>query len=111
MIMTCYVPTRRRFLAPLSAILFCWPMASGALCAQESRIRVQQGSSVVEVETVAPNIVRVHFQPNGQTTPRTLVMDPSFQPVGASAVHLEKKGAVDTLTSPEMKVTVTCPAR
>jgi alpha-glucosidase len=104
--MRSFVSAGQRFLVPLSAILICWPMACGAMCAEEPRIRVLRGSSVAEVEAVAPNIVRVHFQPNGQATPRTLMMDPAFQPVGASAVHLEKNGAARTFTSPEMKVIV-----
>ena len=59
----------------------------------------------MEVQAVAPNIVRSHFQPGGKTTPRTLVMDPAFQPA-ATAVRLEKNGQAQTLTSSEMKVVV-----
>jgi len=59
----------------------------------------------MEVQAVAPNIVRIHFQPGGKTTPRTLVMDPAFQPA-ATAVRLEKNGQAQTLTSSEMKVVV-----
>lgn len=100
------VLTARLVRAPLTAVLILWPLGSGALLAQEPRIRVQQGANLAEVEAVAPNIVRVHFQPNGTTTPRTLVMDPSFRPVGAESVRLEKNGAAATLTSSEMRVIV-----
>jgi alpha-glucosidase len=69
-------------------------------------VRIQQGADAVEVQAIAPNIVRIHLQPNGQTTPRTLVMDPSLQAVGTDAVHVEKNGVVQTLSSAEMKVVV-----
>ena len=84
-------------------IVLCTP---AAVLAQDPQIHLLHGSDVVDVQAVAPNIVRVHLQPNGKTTPRTLVMDPSFQPVGVDAVHLEKNGAIQTLSSAEMKVIV-----
>jgi hypothetical protein len=70
------------------------------------QIRIVHGSDVVEVQAVAPNIVRVYFEPGGRTTPRTLVMDPGFQPVGTNAVRLEKNGEIQSLRSAEMKVIV-----
>lgn len=70
-------------------IVLCTPAAG---LAQEPQIHLLRGADVVEIQAVAPNIVRIQLQPNGKTTPRTLVMDPSFQPVGTSAVHLEKSG-------------------
>src|SRR5579872_5881835 len=90
----------------LSAILVGSALALSPVRAEEARIRVLQGSSVAEVEAVAPNIVRIHFQPNGQTTARTLVMDPAFQPAAVGSVRLERNGAAQTLSSPEMKVIV-----
>ena len=70
------------------------------------KLNFSQGSDAVEVQAVASNIVRIHLLPNGQATPRTLVMDPSFQPVGTDKVRVEKSVAVQTFISPEMKVVV-----
>lgn len=95
--------TRNIANAALSAIVVCWP---AVVLAQEPQIHILHGADVVDIQAVAPNIVRIHLQPNGKTTPRTLVMDPSFQPAGASAVHLDKSGQTQTLSSAEMKVIV-----
>ena len=73
--------------------------------AEAPRIRVPQGPGAAEIEAVRPNIVRIYFQPNGQSTPRTLVMDPAFQPA-ADSVRVERNGSTQTLSSPEMKVVV-----
>jgi len=70
------------------------------------QIRIVHGSDVVEVQAVAPNIVRVYFEPGGRTTPRTLVMDPGFQPAGTNAVRLGKNGESQSRRSAEMKVIV-----
>jgi alpha-glucosidase len=83
-----------------------WVAASQPASTDAPQIRVVHGADVVEVQAVAPNIVRIHFQPGGKTTPRTLVMDPGVQPVGTNSVRLEKSGENQTLWSPEMKVVV-----
>jgi len=57
---------------------FLWTAASLPIWAVSPGIRIVHDSDVLEVEAVAPNIVRVHFQPAGKVTPRTLVMDPAF---------------------------------
>ncbi len=67
--------------------------------AEEPQIKILQGSDAVEVQAVAPNIVRIHLHPGGQTTPRTLVMDPGFQPVDTDQVRLEKDGALSRRSS------------
>jgi alpha-glucosidase len=97
--------TRLRDLPARSALLSTLIWAAAAQTAPAPQIRVVQGTDVVEVQAVAPNIVRIHFQPGGKTTPRTLVMDPGFQPA-ATSVWLEKNGQAQTLTSSEMKVVV-----
>lgn len=67
-------------------------------------LRITQNADVVEVEAVAPNIVRVHVEVAGQSTPRTLVMDPSFQPQDTAG--FKKVGDADVLISPQMSVSV-----
>jgi alpha-glucosidase len=91
--------------AALSAIL-AWT-AIPLIGAGVPPVRIVQGSGAVEVQAVAPNIVRIHLQPTGQATERTLVMDPTFQPAGTDTVLVEKNGSMQTIRSAEMKVVVT----
>ncbi len=83
------------------AVLF-WPASLILPAAGIPPVRIQQGPDSVEVEAVAPNILRIHLQPNGKATPRTLMMDPAFQPTGTEALRVEIHGAVQTIRSPEM---------
>jgi alpha-glucosidase (family GH31 glycosyl hydrolase) len=87
-----------------ASILF-W-LSPALLPADGQPIRILHGQDAVEIQAVAPNVARIHFQPGGKSTPRTLVMDPAFQPADTSAVRLEKKAGGQTLTSPAMKVVV-----
>src|SRR5271165_4036484 len=105
-IMKSFVVQARNIFATGLITAIVWMAASLPASAQAPPIRIVQGTDVVEVQAVAPNIVRVHFQPGGKTTPRTLMMDPGFQPAAASTVHLERNGEAQTLSSPEMKVVV-----
>ncbi len=79
--------------------LIAWPLIG----AEAPSLRIVQGSGAVEVQAVAPNIVRIHFQPKGKASDRTLVMDPAFQPAVTEAV-IEKSGSGQTLRSAEMQV-------
>ncbi len=92
--------------AALSALVTCSYLACLPLFAEEPQIRIVHGSDIVEIQTYAPNIVGIHLMPGGNVTPRTLVMDPALKPAGGNAVRIEKNGAVQTLSSPEMKVLV-----
>src|SRR5580704_16936944 len=65
-------------------------------------VRIVHDPDVLEVEAVAPNIVRIQLQPAGKTTPRTLVMDPNFHPADVDKVRQETKGGTQTLVSDEM---------
>jgi alpha-glucosidase (family GH31 glycosyl hydrolase) len=87
--------------AALFAIIACPLIGAGT-----PPVRIVQGPGAVEVQALAPNIVRVHFQPTGKVTDRTLMMDPSLQPAGTDAVVVEKSGSGQTLRSPEMQVVV-----
>ena len=80
--------------------------ASQAALAESPPIRIVHGVDVVEIQAVAPNVVRIHLQPGGKLTPRTLVMDPHFQPAGTDTIRLEKAGETQSLRSPEMRVVV-----
>ena len=71
----------------------------------QSVLRVAQGEDVIEVEAVAPNILRVHVELEGRFTPRTLVMDPSFKPQEPGLEFQKSKDAA-VLTSRQMSVVV-----
>ncbi len=82
------------------------------LCAlsplQAQLLRKANGQQVVEVEAVAPNIVRVHIEPAGTSSPRTLVLDPALKTStdAAFATVSGKDGSDSTLTFPAMQVVV-----
>jgi alpha-glucosidase (family GH31 glycosyl hydrolase) len=102
-----FARTRQISAKAASLAILAWPATCVLIgAAGEPHVRVVQGSGAVEVQAVTPNIVRIHFQPNGQVTPRTLTMDPALQPAGTEAVRVETDGGVQTLRSPEMKVVV-----
>ena len=66
--------------------------------AEAPALLIVQGTGAVDVQSVAPNIVRIHFQPAGEVTDRTLMMDPSLQPARSDAVVAEKSGSGQTLS-------------
>lgn len=101
-----FLTKRRRIAAVLSGIIVCWACCSLLAFAQGRQIRLVHDSDVVEVEAVAPNIVRFHIEPGGKTSPRTLVIDPSLQTVGLDRVRVDRNGPAQTLSSPEMRVVV-----
>jgi alpha-glucosidase len=86
--------------------IVCWPASCLLIGAAEPPIRIVQGANVVEVQAVAPNIVRIHLQPDGKVTARTLSMDPSFQPAAIDSLRIEKNADIQSLTSTEMKIVV-----
>jgi alpha-glucosidase len=49
-------------------------------------VTLQSGNDLATVEVVGPNLARVHLEPNGKASPRTLVIDPSLQLNGALPV-------------------------
>lgn len=90
----------------LRKLAVCWAWCSFLAFAQVPQIRLVHDSDVVEVQAVAPNIVRIHIQPGGKASARTLVIDPSLQPTGVDKVRVDRNGAAQTLSSPEMRVVV-----
>lgn len=77
------------------------PLRAGA-----PAIRFVHEADIVDVQALAPNIVRVHFQPGGKATPRTLVIDPQLRPAGVDAVRTRKQNGADELYSANMTVVV-----
>lgn len=71
----------------LAAILLpaCWPVlaqipAQPASTAQNSNgVELTSGRSLVDVQVVEENVVRIHVRPDGQSSPRTLVLGPVYR--------------------------------
>jgi alpha-glucosidase len=85
-----------------SSIFFVFALlfSSLQLHATAPQVNLNRGDSTIDVEAVALNIVRVDVRPGGIASPRTEIMDPSFQPVDPHMIH--RTG--NTLRSPEMSV-------
>jgi len=94
------VRNSRLFLLVVCFLFTAW------LQTQAQQIRIAHGKDVVEVEAVSANIVRVHVEPVGISTPRTPVMDPALLPDTPSAARLEESVSSKTLTSAVMRVEV-----
>ncbi|MGB6133770.1 MAG: TIM-barrel domain-containing protein [Acidobacteriaceae bacterium] len=45
----------------------------------QGAIEITSGSSILDVQIVEDNVVRVHIRPDGQSSPRTLVLDPAYR--------------------------------
>lgn len=90
----------------LRKLAVLWAGCSLLAAAQDRQIRLIHDSDVVEVEAVAPNVVRIHIEPGGKDSSRTLVMDPSLQPTGIDRVRIDRNGSAPRLSSPEMRVIV-----
>jgi len=80
-------------------LLLCAPICASA------QIRITHGADIVQVDVVAPNIARIHVEPNGRSTPRTPVMDPAFQPIQSSVVTRDADGG-EALRSPQISIVV-----
>jgi alpha-glucosidase len=63
-----------------------------------STIEIVSGNSILDVQVVEDNVVRVHVRPDGQSSPRTLVLDPIYRPP-ASIRRADEAGAYVLSTS------------
>ena len=75
-----------------SRLLFVSFLTFSTLWAQAQSIRFVQGKDVVEVEAVSENVIRVHIEPDGVVTARTLVIDPAFVPAKTSSASASRDG-------------------
>jgi alpha-glucosidase len=69
-------------------------------------VKVTAGSSVLEVQVLEDQLVRVHVQPNGESTPRTLVLDPHPELHKPSAVHESEHDGTFTISTPSLRVSI-----
>lgn len=96
--------------APAHAVHPAPPPAPSPVCRIESAprgIRLIATAGTIEVEVVDRNILRVDVEPQDQSSPRTLVMDPAFKPVDVPvSFHLVQQEA--RLEAPAIHVDVQC---
>ncbi len=84
-------------------ISLCIALSPFLYAGTQEQIVVQNNVGTIEVEAIAPNIVRVYIQPQGVHSSRTIVMDPAFHPQIVRTAR--RKG--NTLELPAMSVVVT----
>jgi alpha-glucosidase len=108
--------TRLQFLTSAAAALaacslaFAQPAAISASTAQISPlpngVALKSGSSTLEVQVLENRVVRVHVQPEGKSTPRTLVMDPHPVLHQPAYVHASQHAGIYTLSTPDLFVKI-----
>jgi alpha-glucosidase len=69
-------------------------------------VELTSGASVLDVQIVENRVVDVHVRPDGQTTPRTLVMAPHPALDTPSAVRESERHGIYTLAAPGISVTI-----
>ncbi|MGC1781458.1 MAG: TIM-barrel domain-containing protein [Acidobacteriaceae bacterium] len=70
--------------------------------------RVTSNAGTIDLEMLAPNILRVDVQSDGKTSPRTLVMDPDLKPAENFQVSIRKNGESLFIGAPGLRVSITC---
>jgi alpha-glucosidase len=71
-----------------------------------SALTLHQGAALTTVQIIAPNVVRVHYEPDGSSSARTLVLEPNLH-VSTFPAAFSQAGGIDTLHTAQMTVTVT----
>lgn len=100
------LPRLRGVAAATAGIIACWAWGCLPGIAQQLPIRLVHGSGVVNIQAYGPNIVGIHFEPEGRSSPRTLVLDPSLRPRDVAAFRVDRRGNSQVLVSPQMSVVV-----
>jgi alpha-glucosidase len=101
-----------RTVVPVCAALLaaCCSVAAQSLPARitplPNGIELTSGASVLEVQIVENQVVRVHTELDGKMTARTLVMDPNPVLRQPSVVTRSERDAVYTLSTPTIRVRI-----
>jgi len=102
--------TEEKVIATFISLALSLGMIFQSACAQNatittpvSGVHITSGADVLDVEEIAPNILHVHIQPDGQTSPRTLVIDPGLK---ASGTRIQSNTATSTFSTTQMTVSV-----
>lgn len=72
----------------------------------DNGVEVTAGRSVLDVTVLEDGVVDVHVRPEGQSSERTLVMDPHAKLRAPGFVHAADRHGVYTLTSPGVRVQI-----
>lgn len=65
---------------------------------------------VIELQLIAPDILRVDAEPNGKSTPRTLVIDPALQPDADVHAHITADAGSLQIRTAKISASFTCGA-
>ncbi|TAL84423.1 MAG: glycoside hydrolase family 31 protein [Rhodanobacter sp.] len=69
-------------------------------------IDIQLDGNRIELRLVRGNVLHVHYQPDGKSTPPSLVMSPDAPRHAAVPVQVQRHGHVMTMTSPSLGVSL-----
>src|ERR1019366_5412343 len=107
---------RRHYLSKGNLIGPALLVACGSIAAQSTvaariselpnGVKLSLGSSRLDVQILENQVVRVHVEPDGKSTPRTLVMDPHPRLRQPSAVTRSERNGVYTLSTPALAVRI-----
>lgn len=83
---------------------------SNSVAITSQGVQIEAFAGELNIEAIAPNILRIDVRPGGKTSPRTPVLDPTFQSETVSDITVQNTGvgaaAATTLRTPQMVVTV-----
>ena len=97
------------FLAVNSISIFGQPISQKCQMSETARgVHVTSGDGVMDLEILGPNLLRIDIQPNGKTSPRTLVMDPNLKVSDLAQVSVRRDGDSGQIASSEIQASVTC---
>jgi len=69
-------------------------------------LTLRTGEDTIEVQVVESNILRVHFQPKGQTTPPTSVLDPNHTWSNSTPAKIDTGSDPVTISTDKMIVKI-----
>jgi len=96
-------------LATVASTASAQPATSACTITQSDRgVHLTSSGGVIDLELLAPNILRVDAQPEGKQSPRTIVIDPALQPEGDLRVSIHNEGGLAHLKTAELDVAVSC---
>ena len=80
--------------------------SSARVSSLPSGVELTSGASVLDVQILENRVVRVHIRPEGQSTPRTLVMDPHPGLHQPTSVRTSNQNGTFTLATPDLSVRI-----
>ncbi|HEV2327029.1 MAG TPA: TIM-barrel domain-containing protein [Terracidiphilus sp.] len=71
-------------------------------------VQIVTGAGKVELQLIDPGILRVDAEPEGRTSPRTLVMEPALKSYARASVSLDVANQTVRISSPKLQASVSC---